>query len=128
MDIGCIGGLAATAPAGAAAMTGTVETVVSGGLQKTGVWYSILVVRMHEEDRGVAVSCVRILIADIDRVVFMVHPGGENAGFCGSGVKEHFVCRGALVSETLRAVQEPARTGVGTSATVLTRGGKVPPL
>lgn len=94
-----------------------------------GAWYSILV-RMQDDDRGVhtTASCVRTLIAEAERVPEvergradpeddMVQRGGQKVGFCGKGLRTvAFTGVEALVCDTLRAGQAPARLGVGVSA------------
>lgn len=84
--------------------------------------------RVQDDDRGVEVttnSCDRTLTAEAERVgradaeADTVQPGGQKVGFCGKGLR-HWLAQTvaftgveALVSDTLRAVEAPARLGVG---------------
>lgn len=125
-----VGGLAATAPAGAAATTGTAETVGMGELVTAAMNRAPgSLVLMTDADRGVAPAgsgdswqaCGRTFTAEAERVSFTEQAAGEKLGFCGSGVKEWEREAAAGVAASVfatgpRAEQAPARAGVGRSA------------
>lgn len=123
------GGLAGTAPAGAAATTGTAETVGMGELLNAAMSKALgSLVLMTDADRGVAPSsgdswqaCGRTFTAEAERVSFTEKEAGEKLCFCGSGVKEWEREAAAGVAASVftgapRAEHAPARAGVGRSA------------